>query len=121
VAILAAGEIRGTGSLDELSGAHSFSEQVCFEVNVPSSLGGVSGLLNTLFQSGDVADLQVVPIEATGRTHRITAKLPEQSQIDEAVDRLRASGISIVSLEAKRPTLEDTFMRLVHSEDEVTD
>jgi ABC-2 type transport system ATP-binding protein len=120
VAILAAGEIRGIGSLDELSSGHP-SGEVCFEVCVPASLGSVSGMLNALFQAGEVSDLQIVPVETQGRTHRITVRLPEQNQIDETVDRLRANNISIVSLEAKRPTLEDTFMKLVHSEDEAID
>lgn len=121
VAILAAGEIRGSGSIDELSDEHPASEEVCFEICVPASVGGVSGMLNALFQSGDVSDLQIIPVEGEGRTHRITAKLPEQKQVDEAVDRLRANNISIVSLESKRPTLEDTFMKLVHGEEEAID
>lgn len=120
VAILAGGEIRGTGSLDELSNGHPV-EDVCFEVFVPSSLGSVSGLFNALFQSGEVSNLNIVPIESEDRTHRITARLPEQKQVDEAIDRMRANQISIVSLETKRPTLEDTFMKLVHSQSEAID
>ncbi len=43
--------------------------------------------------------------------------MPQQQQVDQAVDRLRTAGVSIVRLEVKRPTLEDTFMRLVGSEE----
>ena len=42
-----------------------------------------------------------------------------QPVIDQVVDRLRAARISIARLEIQRPTLEDTFIRLVGQADEV--
>ncbi len=129
VAILANGEIRGTGRIDELSGGAQ-AESVSFQVCVPNSPAGDSsgnspagdtsdaGSLAGLFHASGVADPQITPIDTEGCTHRITAALPEQKWIDQAVDRMRAAGISIVSLQVIRPTLEDTFMKLVHSEEE---
>jgi ABC-2 type transport system ATP-binding protein len=125
VAILANGEIRGTGRIDELSGGTQ-AESVSFQVCVPNSPagdtsgggGGDADSLAGMFHASGVVNAQITPIDTAGCTHRITAALHEQKLIDEAVDRMRAAGISIVSLQVKRPTLEDTFMKLVDSEEE---
>ena len=34
-------------------------------------------------------------------------------EVDRVVDRIRQAGLSICHLQVKRPTLEDTFIRLV--------
>lgn len=112
VAILDHGHICGTGSIDELSHG-ALEEDVTFELSVPEQRLGDPGELSRLFQSAEASSLEVTAINAQGRSHRVTAKLPEQQQVDDIVDRLRAAGISIVRLEVKRPTLEDTFMKLV--------
>jgi ABC-2 type transport system ATP-binding protein len=116
VAILANGEICGTGTIDELS-RRGQAEQVVFEVVVPSGINGQSVDLATLFDSQNASDLAVKQVHSQELTYRITVKMPEQQQVDQAVDRLRKAGVSIVRLEVKRPTLEDTFMRLVGSEE----
>ena len=46
-------------------------------------------------------------------THRLIGKVESQSSVDQIVDLLRAKGISIKSLDIKRPSLEDSFMKLV--------
>jgi ABC-2 type transport system ATP-binding protein len=112
VAILDKGEIRVSGRIDELSLTEQ-TEQVAFEVAVPSGLDGDSASLSNCFDPQGLADLVVTPLQSGGRTHRVTVTLTQQRQIDDAVDRLRAAGISLVRLEVKRPTLEDTFMKLV--------
>jgi ABC-type multidrug transport system ATPase subunit len=80
---------------------------------VPDDLPADWSELSQVLESVDASDLTITAINAQERSHRVTAKLPEQQQVDEIVDRLRAAGISIVRLEVKRPTLEDTFMKLV--------
>ncbi len=114
VAILARGEICGSGSMEELSHG-TLAEHVTFEVSVPGEFNGESVDLSTVFAANDASDVEIAAINAEGRTHRITARLPEQQQVDDVVDRMRLAGISIVRLEVKRPTLEDTFMKLVGS------
>jgi ABC-2 type transport system ATP-binding protein len=116
VAILANGQICGTGTIDELS-RRGQAEQVVFEVVIPHDLDGQFVDLAALFDSLSASDVVVKQVHAQEQTYRITAKLPEQQQVDQAVDRLRTAGVSIVRLEVKRPTLEDTFMRLVGSEE----
>lgn len=121
VAILAAGQICGSGSIDELS-RQTRAEQVTFELvhpdapsdpNAPSD--EVERALWKVFAETDGTEPQITRQTGDGITHRATAKLPDQSQVDAVVDRLRRHGISIVRLEVKRPTLEDTFMTLVGS------
>jgi ABC-2 type transport system ATP-binding protein len=114
VAILDHGKICGTGSVEDLSHGMA-AEQVTFEVAVASTLSGDDDTLRAAFRSVDASDVQITPITLQGRTHRVTAKLVEQHEVDEVVDRLRAAGISIAGLRVERPTLEDTFMKLVGS------
>ncbi len=116
VAILDHGQICGTGTIDELS-RRGQAEQVVFEVMIPHQLDGQFVDLAALLDSQNASDVVVKQVPAQEQTYRITAKLPEQQQVDQAVDRLRTAGVSIVRLEVKRPTLEDTFMRLVGSEE----
>jgi ABC-2 type transport system ATP-binding protein len=112
VAILSQGQICGTGRIDELS--HGVrGEQVTFEVLVPQALLDGGAVLTQVFGSQATEDLKITPLTIPGRTHRIVAKLAEQHEIDVVVDRLRSAGISIVRLEVARPTLEDTFIKLV--------
>ena len=116
VAILTHGEICGSGTIDELS-RRGQAEQVVFEVTVPRESDGPSVDLAALLDSQNASDVVVTPVDSQLHTYRISAKMPEQQQVDQAVDRLRSAGLSIVHLEVKRPTLEDTFMRLVGSEE----
>ncbi len=114
VAILAAGEIRGTGTIEQL--AHETeAEQVTFELACPAGTDTDEShdQLTAIFSAVEECEFKVTPINLEGRTHRVVAMMPEQHRVDETVDRLRASGVSIVRLEVKRPTLEDTFMKLV--------
>lgn len=112
VAILDKGEIRGTGRIDELA-LSTAADQVVFEVSVPKTVENGSADLAGFFGECEASDIVVTDVETEGSTHRISAHLPEQKQVDRVVDRLRGGGISIVRLEVKRPTLEDTFMKLV--------
>ena len=116
VAILARGQICGSGTVEELAqGMHS--ERVTFELLIPSEMEADSSL-GPIFAGHEASELVIAPIRGGLGTHRVTATLTEQHQVDEVVDRLRALGISIIRLEVKRPTLEDMFMKLVSTTQE---
>ena len=110
VAILAGGEIRGSGSLEQLSSG-SKSEQLIIDICVPQGSDGNAFRNSLAEQFGDECEC----IKTTNKraTHQLIAKLPVQREVDRLVDQIRAEGVSIVGLETKRPTLEDTFMELV--------
>ncbi len=116
VAILARGQICGSGTVEELAqGMHS--ELVTFELLIPNETEAEDSL-RPIFAGHEASEVVIAPIRAGMGTHRVTARLPEQRQVDEVVDRLRVLGISIVRLEVKRPTLEDMFMKLVSTSEE---
>ena len=111
VAILAGGEIRGSGTLEELSQeSQAQSQQLVVDISLPS--GGDEGSLRQELTE-QTQDLQWIETPAGRASHRLVAKLPDQENVDKIVDRLRARNVSIVGLEVKRPTLEDTCMKLV--------
>ncbi len=113
VAILANGTIRGSGSLDELAGELP-TERVLIETPTPPGSDPKqmeSKIFSCLAIGGD--DLRAEVDHQQAGQHRIVFQAPNQSAIDQIVDNLRGAGISISRLEVKRPSLEDTFMKLV--------
>ncbi len=115
VAILSKGEICGSGSIEELSSG-SVNGRVTLDVMVDEeTMNGEAAPAKFVKWLGlaDSVDLEVTAIAGDGRSHRVSAMLDSQAKIDAAVDRLRQAGVSIISLEAQRETLEDTFMKLV--------
>jgi ABC-2 type transport system ATP-binding protein len=114
VAILAQGQIRGIGTLNEIA-ASTQDDRIEIEAIVD---GEPDAVIKSLSQTlGDTnAEIEPTPIisrHADQPTYRIALNLPDQAQIDGIVDRLRSAKVSIVRLETKRATLEDTFMQLV--------
>ncbi len=121
VAILARGQIRGIGTLNEIAAATQ-DDRIEIEVIVD---GDSDSALKTLSHALADTNAKIEPTPVASRhadqpTYRIALSIPEQSQVDEIVDRLRATNVSIVRLETKRATLEDTFMQLVRSQEEAT-
>lgn len=116
VAILAGGRICGSGTVEDLA-RQMHSELVTFALCLPDSLPAEETLAG-IFANHEAKDLVVRSDSNGSATHQVTARLPQQKQVDEVVDRLRADGISIVRLEAKVPTLEDMFMTLVSKSEE---
>ena len=111
VAILAGGEIRGSGTLEELSQeSQAQAQHLVVDISLPS--GGDEGSLRQQL-TDRTQDLRWMETPAGRASHRLVAKLPDQENVDRIVDQLRAQDVSIVGLEVKRPTLEDTFMKLV--------
>ncbi len=117
VAILAGGQIRGIGTLNEIAAA-THDDRIEMEVIVDGDPSAAQATLQRAL-SETKASIGPTPISsrhAAEPTYRISLSLPDQSQVDEIVDRLRAAKVSIVRLDTKRATLEDTFMQLVRNE-----
>jgi ABC-2 type transport system ATP-binding protein len=130
VAVMAAGQVRGIGTIDELT-ERLGDRQVKWDLAEATDQQAVGRLL------AESAGLNVPPGEmfvrsaATGGEkiggrHVLLDRLPsgvlratvpwvDQAVLDRTVDQLRATGISIVSLTTPRRSLEDVFLSLVGS------
>ncbi|OYP36032.1 ABC transporter ATP-binding protein [Rhodopirellula sp. MGV] len=115
VAILARGEIKAIGSLDELSS----SDQQQLVIDVPRSeyADGTDPMESDWSPLIDLREGQTWSASVVRNQDRLTIDVEGQSQIDRIVDRLREEGHSISRLIVKQESLEETFMRLVGSEE----
>jgi len=127
-AIMAHGKIRAIGTLDELAGGRD-ADQVVIEMELPSlavssegvpqhvaagtgEAGDFFGEMSQILNRLRITDLEFQHQPETGPT-RFTARVTDQVQVDALVDWLRERGCSIRRLQFQRPTLEQTFMKLV--------
>ncbi|TWU08044.1 ABC transporter ATP-binding protein [Stieleria varia] len=115
VAVMARGEIRAIGTLDELASQHGGGRLVITVVD-SAERGDPAERVETLTADAK----QILPDEsellidsAPDGATRMTVAIQQQDLIDAMVDRLRASHWSIRRLETTRPSLESTFMQLV--------
>ncbi|MDB4338914.1 ABC transporter ATP-binding protein [Rhodopirellula sp.] len=115
VAILSRGKIRGTGTVRQLSEGLA-SEVVNFEL-MPREGSELTPVIEAIAQELNLESHQLQPSAADENITEFTARLPERHQVDQVVDRLRGSDVSILGLEMKRPTLEELFMQLVNGDD----
>jgi ABC-2 type transport system ATP-binding protein len=44
---------------------------------------------------------------------RVIAQVPQQAEVDQLIDRLRAAGVSIIGLSRRRVSLEDAYLEIV--------
>lgn len=109
VAVMAGGRIRGVGTIEELT-RRTLQGAVRLELVTDLPVDELQRAL------ASPEELQVERIGdgriGDGRM-RATTVCADQPAIDALVDRVRAAGISIASLVAVRPTLEDVFLSLV--------
>ena len=57
---------------------------------------------------------QIVSVEPLGKSRfRLVLQIPNQAAIDQSIDGLRTSGISIEELVRRRDTLEEAFLDIV--------
>ena len=135
VAILVKGQVRASGAIDEVvhhieQGSGRDCGQIDLKLRVQIRDARPTAPLETLhrlvaehLRDGDASEA------AAGNEQSIfdlVGKASDQSAVDGLVDRLREENMSIVSLGSQRPTLEQSFMRLVHeaeapAEEEVFD
>jgi len=104
VAIMTHGTLQSIGSIDQLTEKTRFGS-LC--IHIPA--GQKEAALRALSTRG--------PVEVDETTSRelLTLKIEvkEQHEIDDAVDALRETKVSIAQLEIKRPSLEEIFLDIV--------
>lgn len=111
VAIMALGQLRGIGTIDELIRSHTDDQSSSVKLEVlatPDQINQVPGL-----PQGVLVDA----IDFGGLGHqglsRIALESIDQSGVDLLVDKLRQANISILRIERARPSLEQVFMNIV--------
>ena len=100
VAIMDKGEIRSIGPVSEVTALPNSR----FEFDLVGEIEGI--------RPHSIEGAQLARGSAPGRVSLI---LPtkDQSQVDAQIDRLRASGVSIVGLHQRKATLEEAFLGLI--------
>jgi len=101
VVILHQGRVRREGDMAELTRV----DQAEFTFTVASSAEALEAALSP------ARILEVEPLPAGRSCGRVVLK--GQAEIDACVDRIRAAGLSIVSMSGVRRSLEDAFMEVV--------
>ena len=104
VAILAKGEVRGTGSVEELrssDGPKKLSIQVAGAS--PEQLRQIVG------------ETGIVDPTGSNSVFNLSMEFDSQSRVDQMIDTLRDQKISIRRLEQSQATLEQVFLSLVES------
>ncbi|MFN7878338.1 MAG: ABC transporter ATP-binding protein [Pirellula sp.] len=109
VAIMALGEIRGVGTIDELIMQNPLAQQG----TVNLTLRCPQDTINSLSQRWTCTSVRRVP--SPTEEYKVDIAAPHQSDVDQVIDWLRSQQISIVSLERYRPSLEQVFMSIVGS------
>jgi ABC-2 type transport system ATP-binding protein len=111
VAIMALGQLRGIGTIDELIRSHADDQSSSVKLEVlatPDQINQVPRL-----PQGVLVDA----IDFGGLGHqglsRIALESIDQSGVDLLVDKLRQANISILRIERARPSLEQVFMNIV--------
>jgi ABC-2 type transport system ATP-binding protein len=105
VAILDRGELRSVGTIDKITQGPDGSDQA----NVQFEIVGEEEAVQAALKSWQGATCTTVS-EGAFRVH---VSLKDQAAVDEHVDDLRCSGISIVGLTRGRVSLEDAFLKLL--------
>ena len=111
VAIMALGQLRGIGTIDELIRSHTDDQSSSVKLEVlasPDRINQVPGLpQGVLVQEIDFGGLGHEGLS------RIALESIDQFGVDLLVDILRQANISILRIERARPSLEQVFMNIV--------
>ena len=111
VAIMALGQLRGIGTIDELIRSHTNDQSGSVKLEVlaiPSQIRHIESLpANTMIESIDLGRLSQDGLS------RIAVDNIDQAGVDSLVDQLRSAQISILRIERARPSLEQVFMNIV--------
>jgi len=109
VAVMAGGQVRGVGTIAELTKCLGDRE-------VRLDLAGAADELRLARLLAEALAPATVPLRVDrlpGDLLRVTVATNDQSQIDLLVDRVRAESLSILSLHTPRRSLEEVFLMLV--------
>ena len=109
VAIMALGEIRGVGTIEELIMQNPLAKQG----TVNLTLRCKQSVIDELSSRWKCSMTRRVPSEM--EEYKVDIAAPHQVDVDEVVDWLRTQKVSIVGLERYRPSLEQVFMSIVGS------
>jgi ABC-2 type transport system ATP-binding protein len=109
VAIMALGEIRGVGTIDELIMQNTLAQQGTVNLTLRCTKESIASLSQRWTCSS------VRRLASTEEEYRVDLAAPHQSDVDQVVDWLRSQQISVVGLERYRPSLEQVFMSIVGS------
>jgi ABC-2 type transport system ATP-binding protein len=109
VAIMALGEIRGTGTIDELIMQNPLAREGTVSLTVRCS----GERIKELEQLWACTSVKRIP--APDEEYKLELAAPHQSDVDQIIDWLRARQVSVVRLERYRPSLEQVFMSIVGS------
>ncbi|MEO1616164.1 MAG: ABC transporter ATP-binding protein [Planctomycetota bacterium] len=119
VAILAKGEIKGIGRIDELSENSDSRLQVDVHLAETLTLEDQQTASQWWEQTFEQRFAVQADSPADPAIQHLTIEVQERPEIDWIVDRIRARGDSITRLEVRRESLEEAFMRLVGSNEGV--
>lgn len=110
VAVMAQGEVRGVGTLAELT-EQLGDRRVKLEIATELTQSQIRDRLSDpAMPAGDPRLLRL----ANG-VQRLSVACRDQADVDRVVDRLRQADVSILSLTTPRRSLEDVFLALVGS------
>ncbi|MEI8212421.1 MAG: ABC transporter ATP-binding protein [Planctomycetota bacterium] len=111
VAIMALGELRGIGTIDDLIRKHADESKSSLKMEVIGSKQSIAPSLENIPN----VTLMTIPStsDAIPEITRIEIPSIDQSTVDKLVDRSRSMGISILRMERARPSLEQVFMNIV--------
>jgi ABC-2 type transport system ATP-binding protein len=110
VAILDAGQLRFVGSVDEITKLSGSEENLEVVFEVAGEEDAIRNALDTW--------RQWTRTKVAEGVYRVRISLPNQAAVDQHVDDLRCSGISLVGLARRRVSLEDAFLNLLQPERE---
>jgi ABC-2 type transport system ATP-binding protein len=103
VAILDRGELRGVGSVEQLV------PQQFQGINLELELQGSEATVRRALSMETCQQLEWVPPDLL----RVRLRVPEQSEVDRCVDKLRAESVSIIAMSRRRVSLEDAFLEVL--------
>lgn len=112
VAIMAHGELRGVGTIDELILKHADPDVGFLRLELLATPESLRAILDEEFHR-TMSDISLTGSNAS--VTRLSIPSIDQRGVDQLIDRLRAHQISIVRMERARPSLEQVFMNIVSS------
>ncbi len=130
VAIMARGQVRAIGSIEELIDRHSPAkgidvwidvagdEETCRKLFVGPEILSVEKLVNRNYATELLDELVTHSKDNIAETrYRVRLSVDQQSKSDEWVDHVRRAGLSLLSLQRQKLRLEDIFVQLVEKLD----
>ncbi|MBW3597642.1 MAG: ABC transporter ATP-binding protein [Planctomycetes bacterium] len=105
VAILDRGRLKYVGPVSDVAGRASEAAELEVHLEVAGDESQVRAALN-----GEPLDAWE---QISSSSFRAALRLPNQEAVDACIDRLRAGGVSIISLSRSRVSLEDAFLKML--------